>query len=82
MTLRSQGRFIQDLQVRASPEVQWLGLHASTTCSIPGRGSKTPHVTLRSQKKKKKGLQVSWLFGEASSRIAPEEQGGSWKRWK
>lgn len=76
VTLRSQGRFIQDSQVRTSPAVLWLGLHASTTCSIPGRGSKTPHVTLRSQKKKK-GLQVSWLFGEASSRIAPEEQGGS-----
>ena len=54
VTLRSQGRFIQDSQVRTSPAVLWLGLHASTTCSIPGRGSKTPHVTLRSQKKKKK----------------------------
>ena len=52
--MRSQGRFIQDLQMRTSPAVQWLRLHTSTTCSISGRGSKTPHVTLRSKKKKKK----------------------------
>ena len=42
-----------------SPDVQWLGLCTSTAGgmgSIPGQGTKIPHATLCSQRKKKKKI--------------------------
>ena len=74
------GLCLQDIQVGGDTEgqkskagnslaVQWLGLHAFTARalgSIPGRGTKIPQATRRSQKKKEKKLQGSDLAHEGS----------------
>ena len=59
----------------ASLEFQWLRCHASTAGgigSIPGQGTKIPHATQSSQKKKRK--QISGWKGEI-------QEGRPWKIW-
>ena len=49
----------QEIQSRDFPAVQWLrlrALDAERTGLIPDQGTKIPHATQRSQKKKKRNI--------------------------
>ena len=66
--------FYQNFFLRASLAVQWLRLHASNAGDmgwIPGRGTKIPHASRCSKKKKPKYPFISQSYLSASAIYSP-----------